>query len=122
MTKELKLHQPINQFLRTVNTGDVEGFPASFAAHALVEDVGRAIRGREEIEKWSRHDIFGVHAHFDVVEVVEREGWTVLTVKIDGTFDRSGLPDPLLMDHSFRVAHGKIAELKVTFTPGRAAG
>lgn len=122
MKKELMLPQPIEQFLRTVNAGDIEGFPASFADHALVQDLERAIRGREEIERWSRHDIFGVNARFDVVKVVEREGWTVLTVKIDGTFDRTGLPDPLLMDHAFRVAHGKIAELKVTFTPSRAAG
>ena len=43
-------------------------------------------------------------------------------IRIDGTFDRTGLPDPLLMHHSFRVADGKIAELKVTFAPSRAAG
>jgi hypothetical protein len=27
-----------------------------------------------------------------------------VTVKVDGTFDRTGLPDPLLMDHCFTVA------------------
>ena len=47
----------------------------------------------------------------DVIGTVERDGQTIVTVKIDGTFDRTGLPDPLLMDHYFTVADNKIATL-----------
>ena len=45
------------------------------------------------------------------MEVVERDGQTIVTVKVDGTFDRTGLPDPLLMDHCFTAAGNKIAAL-----------
>jgi hypothetical protein len=44
----------------------------------------------------------------DVIEVAEGAGQTIVTVKIDGTFDRTGLPDPLLMDHCFTLAADKI--------------
>jgi len=45
------------------------------------------------------------------MRAVERDGETILTVKIDGAFDRTGLPDPLLMDHCFTVAGDKIKTL-----------
>lgn len=123
MNKDIALPRPIARYLQAVNTGDVDGFPSSFAEDAVVEDVQRKIRGLAAIKEWSRHDIFGVEARLDVVKVFERDGRTVLTIKIDGTFDRTGLPDPLLMDHAFKVVDGKVVELKVTFAtdhPGRA--
>jgi hypothetical protein len=59
--------------------------------------------------------IFGAHVHFDVLDVTERQGRTIVRVKIEGTFDRTGLPDPLVMKHEFKVAEGKIAELRIGF-------
>jgi len=50
------------------------------------------------------------------MKVVEREGQTIVTVKIDGTFDRTGLPDPLVMDLCFTIAGGKIAALTCRLT------
>jgi hypothetical protein len=46
--------------------------------------------------------------------VAQVGGRTLVTVKIDGTFDKTGLPDPLLMDHVFEIRDGKIASLEVT--------
>ena len=45
----------------------------------------------------------------DVIDVAERDGQTVVTVKVDGTFDKTGLPDPLLLNHNFTVEGDKIA-------------
>jgi hypothetical protein len=115
MTKELKLPQPIENYVKSVNAGALGDFATSFADDARVKDVDREIRGLSAIKEWARHDIFGVQARFDAVRVTEDNGRTVVTIKIDGTFDRRGLPDPLLMDHAFTVLDGKITELKVTF-------
>ena len=117
MKKEVKLPRAVDHYLRAVNKGDFKTFPTSFADDAVVKDVEREIRGLDAIKQWARHDIFAVRAHFDVVSVDESRGRTVVVVKIDGTFDRTGLPDPLLMKHAFKVADGKIAELKVSFAP-----
>ena len=110
-----QLPAPVEHYIDAVNSADPEELSASFAADARVKDVQREIRGLEAIKSWAQHDIFGVQAHFDITKVAERDGLTVVTVKIDGTFDRSGLPDPLLMDHAFKVEQGKISELVVTF-------
>jgi hypothetical protein len=114
-TKELSLPEPIFKYLQAVNAGAAEEFPASFADDAVVVDVNRELRGLDEITAWAGADIFGVHVHFDVLDVAERQGRTVVRVKIDGTFDRTGLPDPLVMNLEFNVAEGKIAELRIGF-------
>src|SRR5882724_5532917 len=83
----------------------------SFALNAVVKDVGREIRGIAAIKEWANQEIFAVNVTLDVREVAERDGQTIVTVKIDGTFDRTGLPDPLLMDHCFTIAADKISVL-----------
>jgi hypothetical protein len=35
-----------------------------------------------------------------------------VTAKVDGTFDRTGLPDPLVLSHHITVKEGKIAMLR----------
>jgi hypothetical protein len=74
-----------------------------------VSDVGREFRGTAAIKEWSDREIFGVNVTLDVIEVAERDGQTVVTSKVDGTFDRTGLPYPLLLSHYFTVKGDKIA-------------
>ncbi len=114
-TKDLNLSGPISSYLKAVNTGAKEDFAASFADDAVVVDVSRELRGLDAITAWAAADIFAAHVHFDVLDVTERQGRTIVRVKIDGTFDRTGLPDPLVMNHEFTVAEGKIAELQIAF-------
>ena len=114
-TKDLNLTGPIASYLRAVNAGAREDFSASFADDAVVVDVNRELRGLDAITAWARTDIFDVHVHFDVLDVTERQGRTIVRVKIDGTFDRTGLPDPLVMNQEFEVAEGKIVELRIGF-------
>ena len=114
-TKELNLPEPIATYLRAVNTGARDEFPTSFADDAVVVDVNRELRGLDAITAWAGADIFGARVRFDVLDVTERHGRTIVRVKIDGTFDRTGLPDPLVMNHAFKVAEGKIAELRIGF-------
>jgi len=81
----------------------------SFALNAVVKDVGREIRGIAAIKSSANKEIFAVNVTLDVIEVAEGAGRTIVTVKIDATFDRTGLPDPLLMDHCFTIAADKIS-------------
>jgi hypothetical protein len=83
----------------------------SFALNAVVKDVGREIRGIAAIKEWANKEIFAVNVTLDVIEMAEGAGQTIVTVKIDGTFDRTGLPDPLLIDHCFTIAADKISVL-----------
>jgi hypothetical protein len=114
-TNHFNLRGPIASFVRAVNTGARKELPASFADDAVVVDVNREMRGLEAIMAWAGADIFGADVHLDVLDVTERQGRTVVRVKIDGTFDRTGLPDPLVMTHEFTVTDGQIAELRIGF-------
>ena len=114
-TKGLNLSGPIASYLRAVNTGAREDFAASFADDAVVVDVNRELRGLDAITAWAAADIFAAHVQFDVLDITEHRGRTIVRVKIDGTFDRTGLPDPLVMNHAFTVAEGKITELRIGF-------
>ena len=114
-TTTLNLPEPVANYVRAVNTGAKEEFPASFADDAVVVDVNRELRGLDAITAWAAADIFEAHVHFDVLDVTERQGRTIVRVRIDGTFDRTGLPDPLVMNHEFTVTEGKIAELRIGF-------
>ncbi|SRR6266576_551772 len=111
MKKEMKLPKPVETYVRAINAGDAAALRSSFAHDAVVKDVGREIRGMAAIKEWSDREIFAVNVTLEVMEAVERDGQAIVTVKIDGKFDRTGLPDPLLMDHCFTVAGDKIAAL-----------
>jgi SnoaL-like domain len=109
MTKEIRIPQPIATFIRAVNEHDVDAFLSSFTNDAVVSDVGREFCGTAAIKEWGEREIFGVNVILDVVDAVERNGQSVLTVKVDGTFDKTGLPNPLLLNHHFTLDGGKIA-------------
>lgn len=113
--KESNLPWPVARYLTAVNGGAQADFAASFAADAVVVDVNREMHGLNAITAWASADIFGAQVHFDVLDVTEREGRTSVRVKIDGTFDRTGLPDPLVMTHEYTVAGGKITALRIAF-------
>jgi len=109
MRKELTIPQPIATFIRAINKRDADGFLSSFTPDAVVTDVGREFRGSAAVRQWAEQEIFSVNVTLDVIDVAERDGQTVVTVKVDGTFDKTGLPDPLLLNHNFTVEGGKIA-------------
>ena len=111
MKKETKLPKPVETYIRAINAHDADAFQSCFAPDAVVSDVGREIRGIAAIKEWGEREIFAANVTLEIMEVVERDGQTIVTVKVDGTFDRTGLPDPLVMDHCFMIADDKIAGL-----------
>ena len=90
-------------------------FPASFAADAVVVDVNRELRGLEAITAWACADIFGAHVHFDVLDVTKRPGRTIAESRLTERSIERDYPDPLVMNHEFKVAEGKITELRIGF-------
>ena len=86
-TTILNLPEPVANYVRAVNAGATDVFRTSFAADAVVVDVNRELRGLDAITAWASADIFGAQVHFDVLDVTERLGRTIVNVQIDGTFD-----------------------------------
>ena len=53
------------------------------------DDGGREFHGLKAIQEWSDREIFAAQVTLEVVDAVERDGETLITTKVDGTFDRT---------------------------------
>jgi hypothetical protein len=98
-------------YVQATNNHDPAAFRRLFTADALVNDNGREFRGAHAIQEWSDREIFAAHVTLEVIDAVERDGETVLTTIVDGTFDRTGLPDPVIIDHRLVESGGRIVGL-----------
>lgn len=98
-------------YLRSTNRHDAAGFQALFAEHARVKDAGREFRGIQAIKEWSKRDIFDASVTLELLRAELCDGGAVLTTKVDGNFDRTGLPDPVVISHRLQIAGDKIVEL-----------
>jgi NAD(P)-dependent dehydrogenase (short-subunit alcohol dehydrogenase family) len=98
-------------YVRTTNGNDPTGFIALFAEDAVIDDAGRIIRGCEAIRTWAASDIFAANVTLDVFDVSGDNSDATITAKVDGTFDRTGLPDPLIMTLHIAAFDGKITKL-----------
>lgn len=83
----------------------------AFAPGALVYDNQREFRGASAIGRWIDEELIGANVTMEVQECEEVHGVDVVTAKIDGTFDKTGLPDPLLLTFYFTPAGDKIGSL-----------
>ena len=109
MTEDLS--KLATEFVRTINGNDPSGFIAMFCDDAMVDDAGRIVRDRDAIRKWAAHDIFAASVTLDALDVSEYASGVTITAKVEGTFDRKGLPDPLIMTFDIAFRCGKIAKL-----------
>src|SRR5690349_21417522 len=101
MNKELQLPPPIAGFVKAVNEHDNEAFLAVFAEDAVITDEGHEYQGIAQIKNWDEEKNTGAKITMNPIEINERNGKTVLTAEMDGNFDKTGLPDPFLMDLYF---------------------
>jgi uncharacterized protein (TIGR03067 family) len=98
-------------YVRTTNRNDPDGFIALFNENAVVDDAGRIIRGRDAIRGWAASNIFAAKVTLEVLEAGGTDSDTTITAKVDGTFDRTGLPDPLIMTFQIVTVGGRIAQV-----------
>ena len=105
------LSATVDAYINSVNTQDRSAFLALFTDNAKVEDAGRSFQGRDAVRDWSHHDIFEPNVTVEVSEAVDQGDHQIVRTKVDGDFDRTGLPNPLFIDHRFEIVGGRIAHL-----------
>ena len=96
-----------------VNARDEDAIVATFAADALVNDAHREFWGTEAIRRWVAREMTGDHVTIDVTEVIEHHGDAIVRGRYDGTFDKTNLPEELILTNYFTVRDGKIVSLIV---------
>lgn len=115
----IKLKEPIETYFNTSNNPDPNKFISIFAEDAIVIDEGQKYVGLDKIQEWSAQHHFAAKIKLEATNVIEENLITVATAKVDGDFDKIGLPDPLLLDFHFTILNGIIAKLEILFTENR---
>ena len=106
--KQVELTGIVAEHLDAVNAGDTHRIVATFAADAYVNDNHREFVGVDAIGRWVAKEIVGDKVSIDVREVLDHYGDTILRGAYDGTFDKTNLPDELVLTNYFSERDGKI--------------
>ncbi|HTF52278.1 MAG TPA: nuclear transport factor 2 family protein [Pseudonocardia sp.] len=105
----------VAEHIAAVNAFDTDAIVATFAPDAYVNDNRREIWGTEAIRKFMAKEFVGDQVTMDVREVINHHGDIIVRAKYDGTYDKTNLPDELIMSSHFSIRDGKIVSLAVIF-------
>lgn len=107
----IKTDSLANAYVQATNKHDEAAFVRLFAEDAVVDDNFREFAGRAAIEEWAHREIFAANVTLDVLDIASSENGADVTTKVDGDFDRTGLPDPVVIRHTLALKEGKIGKL-----------
>jgi ketosteroid isomerase-like protein len=111
--KNTELNGVIAEHIAAVNAFDLDAIMETFADDAYVNDARREFIGAAAVRRWVEREMVGDHVTIDVTEVLDHHGDTVVRGVYDGTFDRSKLPDEIILSNYFSVRDGRIVSLVV---------
>ncbi|MFN6554477.1 nuclear transport factor 2 family protein [Mycolicibacterium septicum] len=103
------------RYVDAVNAFDVEAVLATFTPDALVHDNQREFTTPDAIRTWVRDEIVGDRVTMQVIEVAQRSGVTVLRARYDGDYDKTNLPEDLVLTNYIVTREGLIAALFIVF-------
>ncbi|HEY4341485.1 MAG TPA: nuclear transport factor 2 family protein [Steroidobacteraceae bacterium] len=111
----VKLPAVISEHIRAVNAFDTEAIVATFSPDAYVNDNRREISGQNAIRRWVEKELVGDRVTMEVQEVIDHYGGTIVRAAYDGNFDRTRLPEVVVLSNYFHVIDGKIVSLVIIF-------
>ncbi len=113
MTATTDLHGIVASHIAAINAQNEDAIVATFATDGLVNDARREFWGIEAIRRWVAKEIVGDKITLEVIEVIDHYGETIVRGRYDGEFDRTNLPDEVILTNYFTVRDGKIVSLIV---------
>lgn len=105
----------IAEHIRAVNAFDVDAIVATFNRDAYVNDNRREIVGIDAIRRWVEKELVGDSVTMDVREVISHYGETIVRAAYTGNFDKTHLPEVVILSNYFHIADEKIVSLTVIF-------
>jgi hypothetical protein len=103
--------EPVLSFIRATNSFDIDGFVAAFTDDALVNDVQREFWGPDAIRRWASREMIGDKVTMLLTDVTKHHGTVIVSAQMDGEFDKTNLPDPLVLTFYFTLEQDKIVQL-----------
>jgi hypothetical protein len=112
-TNSTELSGVLADHIEAVNAFDVEAIVATFADDALVNDAHREFWGLGAIRRWVAKEMVGDRVTLEVAEVISHYETTIVRARYDGDYDKTNLPEDLIMSNYFAVHDGRITSLFV---------
>jgi hypothetical protein len=113
MSTTVAVHGIVAEHVAAVNAQDEEAIVATFADKAFVNDAHREFWGADAIRRWVAKEIVGDKVTLEVTEVIDHYGETIVRGRYDGEYDKTNLPEELILTSYFTVQDGKIVSLIV---------
>jgi SnoaL-like domain len=113
MTHTAALAPVLAEHIAAVNAVDEDAIVATFADDALVNDAHREFWGIEAIRRWVARELVADRVTVTVTEVLDHHGDTIVRGRYDGDYDKTNLPDELILTNYFTLRDGKIVTLIV---------
>ncbi len=111
MTTQLSLDPVIASHIAAVNSFDLDAVMDTFADDAVVNDASREFWGQEHIRAFVAKELVGDRVTMEPVEAIDNAGMWCVRCRYEGDYDKTGLPDPLILTNYFRVRDGKVVTL-----------
>jgi hypothetical protein len=105
----------VADYITAVNSFDIDAIVATFANDAYVNDNRREINGVDAIRRFMAKEFVGDGVTMEVREVINHYGDIIVRARFDGTYDKTNLPDELIMSSYFSVRDDRIVSLAVIF-------
>jgi hypothetical protein len=103
----------VAEHVAAINAHDEDAIVATFADDAFVNDVHREFWGADAIRRWVAKEIVGDRVTVEPIALIEHDRQTIVRGRYDGDYDKTGLPDPLILTSYFTVRDGRIVSLIV---------
>ncbi len=119
------LPQVIADHVAAHNQPDPQAFLETFAPDPILNDAQREFLGHDAIRAWAAKEIFGDNVTLEVQKAWEHPSGIIVHAKYKGDFDKTNLPDPLILTNYFVLKDGKISQLitllnKTIWEPAKA--
>jgi hypothetical protein len=113
VTDTTELTGVLADHIAAVNAFDENAIVATFADDALVNDARREFWGRDAIRRWVAKEMVGDKVTLEVTEVIDHYGDTIVRARYDGEYDKTNLPDELVLTNYFTVRDNQIVRMIV---------
>lgn len=105
----MHLPEPLPEYFRAANEGNVDEATACFAEEAVVYDEGENHRGYDAIRGWIEETTEKYSPRMEPQHVTDDGKTTIVTALVSGTFPGS----PIELEYCFQIRRGRIARLEI---------
>ena len=109
----INMPAPVQGYITASNAFEGDALIEWFADDAFVNDARREFWGQDAIRAWLDREIIGDKVTMNPTATADHYGEVIVHAVTDGAYDKTGLPDPLVLTYYFTVRGDRIVRLIV---------